>query len=499
MVQTLIDQENQIHAVESLHLRFKQTGAMSARRLEKLVADYRRQTAGKEPPPGLFRAQWTGEYEFAFDASRVREVWSVRERTTRIWNGRQFRMLQEFEPGPARMTIHNRMFDFDFAGGHMACLRVGRHDFWFQKSSITAKELGTPEGFRLTGSEEVDGVTCQVLVNPLAERRVYVGANDGRIRRLSYLRLARPEDYLLAAAKAANREFVDGEDFNRWYEQLTAEELSAFDIALHEAMLEYSQPWVHFDFADYRELSPGFWFPAKQRSSSFERDGLGGFFLTGTSEKELVEARVDQPLADELFELEIPEGATVVDATYTPALTYKQDLHRTPAQWDAILKEHREVADSENERQAAQKELIGKPCPELPRAKWLNSPALTLESLRGQVVVLEFWSIDCGPCWGSVQHAQQLANSGVIVIGVHHIGASSKEVAGFLKRAELTFPVVIDEKVGEDISGRLAGQLQVHSIPNAVVVDPEGRLAAFGDLNQVWDVVRDLRRAQKAD
>jgi len=505
LVQAVIDQENQIHAVKSLHLRFKETTTTSARQLEKLAADHRRRTAGKEPPPDLFQATRTGEFEFAFDASRVCEVWSVRDRTTRIWNGRQIRILQEFGSGSLRGTIRDQVADFDILSGHLAFGRVGRHDFWFSKSSITPDALGRPEGYRLAGTEQIDGVECHVLENVTAQRRLYVAIQDGRARRLTYLQLPRGKDYLIAAAKAAKREFRDGEAFNQWRESLSDAEQVEFDLASKEVLFAHSQPRVIFDLAEYREISPGFWFPAKQRSSHLESDGDGESYVASTREQELVEARVDQPLDDELFELEFPDGTDVVDATYKPPMVYRMDSKRSPAEWSEILKEYREFAAELGERETARNALIGTPCPEFPAATWLNSETLTLASLRGKVVVLEFWATSCAPCWGTLQHAQEMHNAQemhagggpVRVIGIHDSGSSSAEVAKFMEKAKLTFPVVIDEEVPDQLSGKFFGQLTVNSIPECVVLDPEGRIAAFGAMHEVGGKIRELVREQR--
>jgi len=40
----------------------------------------------------------------------------------------------------------------------------------------------------------------------------------------------------------------------------------------------------------------------------------------------------------------------------------------------------------------AQAPLIGRPAPEITGGPWLNSQPLTLEALRGRVVLVDFWT-----------------------------------------------------------------------------------------------------------
>src|SRR5688572_19696382 len=56
-------------------------------------------------------------------------------------------------------------------------------------------------------------------------------------------------------------------------------------------------------------------------------------------------------------------------------------------------------------------------------AEWLNSPPLTIESLRGHVVLLDFWTFACWNCYRSFPWLNDLEarlhSRGLRVIGVH--------------------------------------------------------------------------------
>jgi hypothetical protein len=112
---------------------------------------------------------------------------------------------------------------------------------------------------------------------------------------------------------------------------------------------------------------------------------------------------------------------------------------------------------------------------------------------------MEFWSTDCAPCWGAVQNAQSIHAGGgpARVIGIHDCGGRPDVVAKFLKQAQLTFPVVIDEVGSDQLSGRFFGELKINGIPECVVIDPEGRIAAFGQFHEVGNKISELIRAQQ--
>lgn len=85
---------------------------------------------------------------------------------------------------------------------------------------------------------------------------------------------------------------------------------------------------------------------------------------------------------------------------------------------------------------------------------WLNSKPLNLKSLRGKVVVIDFWAFECEPCIQAMPHVVDLYNKynkdGLIVIGVHTPrGDNEKSIEGLrdaMMMMDITFPVVVDQK-----------------------------------------------------
>jgi thiol-disulfide isomerase/thioredoxin len=250
---------------------------------------------------------------------------------------------------------------------------------------------------------------------------------------------------------------------------------------------------------DYRELAEGFWFPAKQEYR-FIDNGDERAPPTSESKLRLVEARVNEPLADNLFTIDMKDGVEVNDLTHDPPLFYKQKANRTPEEWQAIIDEHRRQNDEWKKKNAARDALVGQPAPKLPAGKWLNSPPLDLAALEDKVVILDFWSTSCAPCMNDLPQLISIHNdssaSGVVVIGVHDSGGQEADVAAFAKRWKLTYPIVIDLPVAEgaEAFSQMASQLKVNAIPYTYVIDREGRIAAHGSLREVSGKAFELAR-----
>lgn len=101
------------------------------------------------------------------------------------------------------------------------------------------------------------------------------------------------------------------------------------------------------------------------------------------------------------------------------------------------------------------RQLDGQPAPDFTHtdpASWLNSDPLTLQQLKGYVLLIDFWTFDCWNCYRSFPwlHSveDRFGNEGLMVIGVHtpefeherKLSALRKKVAGY----GLEHPIMID-------------------------------------------------------
>jgi cytochrome c biogenesis protein CcdA/thiol-disulfide isomerase/thioredoxin len=83
---------------------------------------------------------------------------------------------------------------------------------------------------------------------------------------------------------------------------------------------------------------------------------------------------------------------------------------------------------------------------------WLNSPPLTPESLRGKVVVVDFWTYSCINCLRALPYVeswyQKYKDHGLVVIGVHAPEFAFEKDPDNVRRAvadlKITYPVALD-------------------------------------------------------
>ena len=143
--------------------------------------------------------------------------------------------------------------------------------------------------------------------------------------------------------------------------------------------------------------------------------------------------------------------------------------------------------------------LTGSKAPEFSHIQgWLNSRPLTMESLQGKAVLLDFWTFGCANCIRTLPHVRELhmkySGDRFVVVGVHtpeyEFEKSPENVADAVKRFRIEYPVAIDN---ENVTWRLYGN---QYWPRQTLVDARGRVrwehAGEGDYDKMDEEIRVL-------
>jgi cytochrome c biogenesis protein CcmG/thiol:disulfide interchange protein DsbE len=121
--------------------------------------------------------------------------------------------------------------------------------------------------------------------------------------------------------------------------------------------------------------------------------------------------------------------------------------------------------------------------PEIEVARWLDAPPATLASLRGRVVVLEFWATWCEPCQQTMPKLRALQDKfrdrGLVVVGLTEFYGESNgrsvtrdeelsEIAAFKRRLRLSYGVGV---ATSDVNNLRYG---VRALPATFLIDRRG-------------------------
>ncbi|HEV8000466.1 MAG TPA: M56 family metallopeptidase, partial [Planctomycetaceae bacterium] len=153
--------------------------------------------------------------------------------------------------------------------------------------------------------------------------------------------------------------------------------------------------------------------------------------------------------------------------------------------------------------------LAGKPAPPL-EVEWRPGQETTLASLRGRVVVLDFWGTWCIPCMnelpGLMDVAERFKDRPVEWIAIHTplpkgFTALDSTVADFSRRfwkkRDLTLKTVIDQPLaGDDQSGKTQTRYGIAEWPTILVIDQAGRIVGPVKKDELADTINALLKRQ---
>lgn len=120
----------------------------------------------------------------------------------------------------------------------------------------------------------------------------------------------------------------------------------------------------------------------------------------------------------------------------------------------------------------AQQDVLGKKAPAF-ELQSISGETVKLADLEGQVVVLDFWAVWCGPCRKSMPYFQELqdkyGDQGLEVIGLHVEDRmpSPAEVGEYLGKLNVSYTNLISTVANDDA-------FMIFAMPTTYLVDQQG-------------------------
>ncbi len=128
--------------------------------------------------------------------------------------------------------------------------------------------------------------------------------------------------------------------------------------------------------------------------------------------------------------------------------------------------------------------MMGEPTPELLGIdKWFPGDRSTLASMRGKVILLDFWATWCGPCFDAFPHLsewhQDFRDQGLVILGVTRyygraegFSVDEPNEIEFLKRFRTKYKLPYDFLVANSQQAQI--QYGATALPTAVLIDRKG-------------------------
>jgi peroxiredoxin len=102
-----------------------------------------------------------------------------------------------------------------------------------------------------------------------------------------------------------------------------------------------------------------------------------------------------------------------------------------------------------------------------------SGDTVSLDQLKGQVVMLNFWASWCGPCRKEMPLLDQMhkrySSLGFTLLGVN-VEANTKDAERWLAETPVSFPVVFDK------DSKVSKLYDVNAMPSTVFIDRKGNV-----------------------
>lgn len=106
----------------------------------------------------------------------------------------------------------------------------------------------------------------------------------------------------------------------------------------------------------------------------------------------------------------------------------------------------------------------------------MDGSRISLESLKGKVVLLNFWATWCAPCVNEMPYMEEAHSAGkdrgLVVIGVN-VYQKADRVERFLEKTGISFTIGLDPK------GKMARDYGVSAIPATFLLGRDGKILNF--------------------